>query len=236
MPVLRLDKIISGEGAASRRQTQRLIKSGRVIVNGTQAGSGGEKYDTDSAVITVDGVPLSYCGMHYFMMNKPAGVLTATEDPGQATVIDLLSEEHRRLGLFPVGRLDKDTSGLLLLTDDGQLAHRITSPKSHVSKVYSAKLDLPVDETDIEAFRQGITLGDGTLLRPAKLEKAGDDGAVAIVTVVEGKYHQVKRMFAARGKKVTALERIRIGKLELDGQLLPGCYRNVTEEERRFLF
>lgn len=226
---MRLDKFISDCGAASRREIKQMIKAGRVTLNGETAAAPETKLDPESAVVTIDGTALKYEKYHYFMLNKPAGVLSATDDGKQKTVIDLLSPEHKRLGLFPVGRLDKDTTGLLLITDDGDFAHRVISPKSKIMKVYHAHTQSPVNTDDISAFAQGVTLADGTKCLPAGLSLCADGSC--LVTVMEGKYHQVKRMLASRGKPVMALKRLRIGGLELDESLKPGDYRPLTADE-----
>lgn len=226
---MRLDKFISDCGAASRREIKQMIKAGRVTLNGETAAAPETKLDPESAVVTIDGTALKYEKYHYFMLNKPAGVLSATDDGKQKTVVDLLSPEHRRLGLFPVGRLDKDTTGLLLITDDGDFAHRVISPKSNIMKVYHAHTQSPVNTDDISAFVQGVTLADGTKCLPAGLSLCADGSC--LVTVMEGKYHQVKRMLASRGKPVMALKRLRIGGLELDESLEPGDYRPLTADE-----
>lgn len=229
MPLMRLDKFISDCGAASRREIKQMIKAGRVTLNGETAAAPETKLDPESAVVTIDGTALKYEKYHYFMLNKPAGVLSATDDGKQKTVIDLLLPEHRRLGLFPVGRLDKDTTGLLLITDDGDFAHRVISPKSKIMKVYHAHTQSPVNTDDISAFVQGVTLADGTKCLPAGLSLCADGSC--LVTVMEGKYHQVKRMLASRGKPVMALKRLKIGSLELDESLEPGDYRPLTADE-----
>lgn len=229
MPLMRLDKFISDCGAASRREIKQMIKAGRVTLNGKTAAAPETKLDPESAVVAIDGTALKYEKNHYFMLNKPAGVLSATDDGKQKTVIDLFSPEHKRLGLFPVGRLDKDTTGLLLITDDGDFAHKVISPRSEIEKLYRAETTAPVDADDIAAFARGVTLADGTKCLPAGLELCSDGSC--LVTVMEGKYHQVKRMLASRGKPVTALKRIRIGALELDESLKPGEYRPLTADE-----
>lgn len=226
---MRLDKFISDCGAASRREIKQMIKAGRVTLNGETAAAPETKLDPESAVVTIDGTALKYEKYHYFMLNKPAGVLSATDDGKQKTVIDLLLPEHRRLGLFPVGRLDKDTTGLLLITDDGDFAHRVISPKSKIMKVYHAHTQSPVNTDDISAFVQGVTLADGTKCLPAGLSLCADGSC--LVTVMEGKYHQVKRMLASRGKPVMSLKRLKIGSLELDESLKPGDYRPLTADE-----
>ena len=226
----RLDKLLASTGRWSRREAKQLIKEGRVLVDGSPARSGEDKADPDGAAILVDGAPLALRRHTYVMLHKPAGVLSATEDPRQETVLDLLPPELRRLGLFPVGRLDKDTEGLLLLTDDGELAHRLLSPKNHVDKVYRARLDRPLGEADQAAFAQGITLADGLRCMPAELELIGD-GTEVLVTLHEGKFHQIKRMTASRGAAVCWLKRLSMGPLQLDPVLKKGEYRLLTHEE-----
>lgn len=229
MPLMRLDKYISDCGVASRREIKQMIKSGRITLNGVVAATAEIKIDPEQAVVTVDGTALKYDKYHYFMLNKPAGVLSATDDGKQKTVLNLFLPEHKKFNLFPVGRLDKDTTGLLLITDDGDFAHKVISPKSEIFKVYHAHTRLPVNASDIAAFKQGVTLSDGTLCLPAGLELC-EDGS-CLVTVMEGKYHQVKRMLASRGKPVTALKRLQIGDLKLDESLKPGEYRPLTADE-----
>lgn len=229
MPLIRLDKYISDCSPASRREIKQMIKAGRVAVNGTVASAPETKLDPETAVVSVDGTILKYEKFHYFMLNKPAGVLSATDDGKQKTVLDLFSPELRKLGLFPVGRLDKDTTGLLLVTDDGDFAHKVISPKSQIVKLYHAKTQSPVNAADVAAFSQGVTLADGTKCLPAGLEPC-EDGS-CLVSVMEGKYHQVKRMLASQGKPVTELERLKIGDLELDKSLKPGEYRSLTADE-----
>ena len=228
MPLMRLDKYLSDCGVASRKEIREIIRSGRVTVDGVAETNFARKIDSGSAV-ALDGSALAYEKHRYFMLNKPHGVLSATEDRDQATVLSLLLPEHKRLGLFPVGRLDKDTTGLLILTNDGDFAHKVISPKSEILKVYHAHTRLPVNAADIAAFKQGVTLSDGTLCLPAGLELC-EDGS-CLVTVMEGKYHQVKRMLASRGKPVTALKRLKIGDLKLDESLKPGEYRPLTADE-----
>ena len=229
----RLDKIISATGKKSRREVREMVRQGRVLVDGKPAPAADMKVDPQTAVILLDGEPLGYEKFTYVMLHKPAGVLTATEDRRQETVLDLLPPELRRRALSPVGRLDKDTEGLLLLTNDGQLAHRLLSPKSHVDKVYYARVDGALEPGDIAAFAAGITLGDGLECLPAKLEILSP--TEALVTLREGKFHQVKRMLAARGKPVLYLKRLSMGRLRLDPALAPGAWRMLTEEERSAL-
>lgn len=233
MAELRLDKYLSDSAAGSRREVRDWIRAGRVSVGGTVVMRPEQKVDTSSAV-TLDGNPLPYKAYLYLMLDKPEGLITATEDKRQRTVLDLLPPELRGKGLFPVGRLDKDTSGLLLLTNDGDFAHRVTSPKKGVSKRYYAVVDGVPDEEDAAAFREGLTLGDGTRCLPAGLECSG--GSECWVTVQEGKYHQVKRMLASRGKPVLRLRRLSIGGLELDPSLGPGGLRQLDEEDLDKIF
>ena len=229
----RLDKILSATGKKSRREVREMVRQGRVLVDGKPAPAADMKVDPQTAVILLDGEPLGYEKFTYVMLHKPAGVLTATEDRRQETVLDLLPPELRRRALSPVGRLDKDTEGLLLLTNDGQLAHRLLSPKSHVDKVYYARVDGALEPGDIAAFAAGMTLGDGLACLPAGLEILSP--TEALVTLREGKFHQVKRMLAARGKPVLYLKRLSMGRLRLDPALAPGAWRMLTEEERSAL-
>ena len=234
MPLTRLDKLLADSGVCSRSEAKALIRAGRVTVNGIVPKLAEEKYASESAVICVDGEPVSCSDKRYLMMYKPGGILSATEDAKQQTVIDLLSPQLKRQGLFPVGRLDKDTTGLLLLTNDGDFAHRVISPKKHVPKVYRAAVDGMLDETDVSAFAEGVTLSDGTKCLPAALELLRP--CLGRVTVFEGKYHQVKRMFASRGKHVTALHRESVGGLVLDPELSPGEYRELLPAEIAAVF
>lgn len=234
MPLTRLDKLIADSGIASRSEAKALIRAGRVTVNGMVPRLAEEKYASESSVICVDGVEISCSRHRYIMLHKPGGVLSATEDSKQKTVLDLLSPALQKQGLFPVGRLDKDTTGLLLLTNDGDFAHRVISPKKHVPKLYRAAVDAPLGEADIEAFAKGVVLSDGTECLPAQLTLIRP--TLANVVVFEGKYHQVKRMFASQGKHVTALHREQIGLLRLDETLKPGEFRELREDELSLIF
>lgn len=233
MAAQRLDKIIASTGRWSRREVKELVRQGRVTVNGAAARSAEEKTDPETAEITVNGEALTWRQYTWVMLNKPAGYLSATEDGRGATVLDLLPQELQRQHLFPVGRLDKDTEGLLLLTNEGGLAHDILSPKHHVDKVYYARTAGCLTEEDCRAFAAGMTLGGGLECLPAGLEilSAGPEGSEGLVTLREGKFHQVKRMLAARGKPVLYLKRVRMGNLPLDPALEPGTYRYLTEDE-----
>ena len=229
----RLDKLLAGTGKWSRREVKALVRQGLVRVDGRLAASAEDKLDPAAAIITVAGETISLCRFTYVMLHKPAGVLTATEDRKQPTVLDLLPPELRRIGLAPVGRLDKDTEGLLLLTNDGALAHRLLSPKSHVDKVYYARVEGALEPADAAAFAAGMTLGDGLECLPAGLEILSP--GECLVTLREGKFHQVKRMLAARGKPVTYLKRLSMGPLRLDPELAPGAFRMLTAEEKKAL-
>lgn len=225
----RLDKLLAGTGKWSRREVKALVRQGLVRVDGRLAACAEDKLDPAAAIITVAGETISLRRFTYVMLHKPAGVLTATEDRKQPTVLDLLPPELRRIGLAPVGRLDKDTEGLLLLTNDGELAHRLLSPKYHVEKRYFARVDGELSAADAEAFASGMTLGDGLECLPAGLEVLPD--RVCIVTLREGKFHQVKRMLAARGAPVLYLKRLSMGPLTLDDSLAAGAYRLLRAEE-----
>ena len=227
----RLDKIIASTGKYSRKEAKLLIRGGRVLADGNAVRDPAAKLDPEAVRLTVDGVPLDYRRTVWVMLNKPAGYLSATEDTSAPTVLDLLPPELRNL--FPVGRLDKDTEGLLLLTNDGALAHFLLSPRRHVAKVYKARVSgCPTPENQT-AFRDGLTLSDGLQCLPAELEILSRDGAESVcrVTVWEGKFHQVKRMFAAIGTPVLHLERVKMGNLPLDLSLKRGSFRFLTAEE-----
>lgn len=226
----RLDKLLAATGHWSRKEVKDMVRHGRVLADGVPVARPEEKFDPSTVCIQVDGAQID-CTTHvYLLMNKPAGILSATEDRRQKTVLDLLPDHLRKRNLFPAGRLDKDTVGLLLITDDGDLAHKLLSPKKHVDKVYYAKVDGLLDQSDVEALAEGMTLGDGLHCLPANLEPL-EGGSACYVTLREGKYHQVKRMLAARGKPVTFLQRRSMGPLELDPVLGPGEWRPLTEEE-----
>ena len=229
----RLDKILSSAGAGSRKDLRAAIRAGRVRVTGEVCRDESAKFDEQAAEITLDGEAVELLRPALILLNKPAGFLTAADDPRQKTVMELIPERYRKFGVMPVGRLDKDTEGLLLLTNDGQLAHRLLSPKSHVDKVYYARVDGALEPGDIAAFAAGMTLGDGLECLPAGLEILSP--TEALVTLREGKFHQVKRMLAARGKPVLYLKRLSMGRLRLDPALAPGAWRMLTEEERSAL-
>lgn len=225
----RLDKFLSEAGVASRRELGAIIRAGRVSVDGQVVSRPEQKVDEHAAVL-LDGAPVCAAAPRYLLLYKPLGCVCSTDDPRDQTVLDLLGREGK--GLFPVGRLDKMTEGVLLLTDDGQLSHNLTSPKKGVEKVYLAACSGTPDQAAVDAFAAGLTLRDGTRCRPARLEILGP-GQVR-VTVHEGKYHQVRRMLAAVGAPVDTLLRERFGPLTLDG-LQSGQWRNLTKEERSLL-
>ena len=224
----RLDKFLCDSGAGTRSQVKAMVKSGRVWVDGVPERDSSRKIDPAVQTVTLDGVPLRGSRRIVGMLNKPAGFVTATEDASQRTVMELLPGELVRQGVKPVGRLDKDTEGLLLFTNDGDLLHRLISPKKEVPKVYYARHEGTAGAEDVEAFRAGLTLRDGTVCLPAKLEPLG--AGESRITVCEGKYHQVRRMMASRGMTVTYLERQREGALGL-GDLPRGQFRELTEAE-----
>lgn len=232
----RLDKIIASTGKFSRREVKLLVRQGRVLVDGALPSSAEEKYDPEHIAIAVNGEEITYRRHTWLMLNKPGGVLSATEDGRGKTVLDLLPQELQRLGLFPVGRLDKDTEGLLLLTDDGGLAHELLSPRHHVDKVYFTRVAGRLNAADCTAFEEGMTLDDGLSCLPAGLEilQVGEESE-ALVTLREGKFHQVKRMLLQRGKPVIYLKRVRMGNLPLDPALELGEFRFLTAEEVRTL-
>ena len=230
MGMERMDKLLASTGLWSRKEVKELVRRGRVQVNGAVLDRVEDKADPDQDEIRVDGEVVDCSPYVYIMMNKPEGLLSATTDKKQKTVLDLLPEHLRRRGLFPVGRLDKDTVGFILLTDDGPMGHELLSPKKHVDKVYYARVEGRIDETDVAALAQGLVLEDGLHCLPADLAPVGDASECRI-TLREGKYHQVKRMLAARGKPVTFLKRLSMGPLTLDEGLLPGEWRFLTREE-----
>jgi len=233
----RLDKVISNLGYGSRKDVKSFVKKGIIEVDGVVVKDNGLLVNPEKSVIKVNGEEILYRKYIYLMMNKPDGVISATHDNRDETVIDLLNLEHQVFEPFPVGRLDKDTVGLLLLTNDGDLNHRLISPKWHVDKVYYAEINKKVDEKDILAFKNGITLDDGYKCLEAKLEilSSSDDGSEIRLTIQEGKFHQVKRMFEAVGKTVTYLRREEFGGLLLDPDLEEGEYRELTDEELSLL-
>ncbi|MDR3551580.1 MAG: pseudouridine synthase [Clostridia bacterium] len=232
MPSMRLDKLLAAQGVCTRRELQRYLKAGRATVNGRVVSAPELKVDPAVDAVEFDGRVLQYREHVYYMLNKPAGVVSASSDPRERTVLDLLPPELRRPGLFPAGRLDKDTEGLLLITDDGAFAHAILSPHRHVAKCYFVTVDSSIGEDDRRSFSAGMTLSDGTQCLPAQLEPADEgDARQAFVTISEGKYHQIKRMFEAVGKHVIYLKRVSIGTLQLDKLLQRGEIKELKWEE-----
>jgi len=231
--VERLDKVLANLGFGSRKEVKALVKSGRVEVDGEVVKDSSISIDPEKSIVKVNGEELLYRKYIYLMMNKPDGVISATFDNRDETVIDLLDIDYQVFKPFPVGRLDKDTVGLLLITNDGDLNHKLISPKWHVDKVYYAEIDKEVNEADIEAFKKGVVLDDDYKCLPAKLEivEADENGSKVYITIQEGKFHQVKRMFQAREKEVVYLQRVKFGSLSLDDELMEGEYRELTEEE-----
>ena len=231
---MRLDKFLVACAVGSRTEVKKLLKAGRVTVNGKKEKSAKLQIDEDTDVICFDGEKLDYEEFVYYMMNKPRGVISATEDPKHKTVLDLLDDYARAKEVFPVGRLDIDTHGLLLLTNDGKLAHALLSPKRHVDKTYLAQVDGIMTDEDIGTFAQGIPLKDFTC-QPAKLELVSIDmekeESLIRVTIAEGKFHQVKRMVAYCGKEVVDLQRLTMGTLTLDEDLKRGEWRRLSKEE-----
>jgi 16S rRNA pseudouridine516 synthase len=233
---LRIDKMLANLGFGSRKEVKQLLKSGAVKVDDVVVKDPKQHVDTNNQIVTLNGDVIEYKEFIYLMMNKPQGVLSATEDSAQETVIDLLELEDQVYEPFPVGRLDKDTEGLLLITNDGQLAHRLLSPKKHVPKTYFAVIDREVTDEDVKAFAEGVTLDDGYETKPGELKilKSGIRSDIEL-TITEGKFHQVKRMFEAVGKKVVYLKRISMGPLPLDETLELGEYRELTDDEIEML-
>ena len=229
---LRIDKLLANSGFGSRKEVKQLLKTGGVKVDDSIVKNPKTHVDPEQSHITVHGEVVEYKEFIYLMMHKPADVISATEDGRDRTVIDLLEDEDLIYEPFPVGRLDKDTEGLLLLTNDGQLAHQLLSPKKNVPKTYYAKINQLVDETDIEAMAAGVTLDDGYETKPGILKILDVNEPTSIeLTITEGKFHQVKRMFEAVGKKVVYLKRLSMRPIELDEQLPIGTYRELTNSE-----
>jgi pseudouridine synthase len=229
--VHRLDKILVDTGCYTRSEAKRLIAQGRVTVDGSVVKQAAEKFDHSAVEIAVSGQMLASETFVYLMMNKPAGVLSATRDGRGETVLDLLPARYAKMGLFPVGRLDKDSVGLLLLTNDGALAHDLLHPKRHVEKRYYVEVDGALDSADAAAFAVGMTMRSGEVFLPAGLELCDKPNA-AVVTLREGKYHQIKRMLGSLGKPVIYLKRLSMGALVLDERLEAGEFRTLTEAER----
>lgn len=233
---MRIDKLLSNMGYGTRKEVHQLLKKGAIRMNDDIVKKSGTHVDVNEDKVTILGETVDYRKYIYLMLNKPQGVISATEDSQDQTVIDLLSSDYEHYEAFPVGRLDKDTEGFLLLTNDGKLAHNLLSPKKEVPKTYYAHISGVVTEKDIEAFEQGVTLDDGYETKPGQLRilKSGEVSEIEL-TITEGKYHQVKRMFGAVEKKVIYLKRLSMGPLTLDESLPLGSYRELTEDEFKMI-
>lgn len=231
---MRIDKYLANMNVGSRKEVHQLIKKGIVAVNGTTVKTPKQQVK-ESDQVTVNGDAVAYQKYHYFLLNKPKGVLSATEDRSQPTVISILAPQDRYQGIVPVGRLDKDTTGLLLLTNDGQLNHELLAPGKHVDKVYRAEIAGVANDATVKTFASGMTLGDGTKLQPAELKILSQDEehdrSTTEIKICEGKYHQIKRMFGAVGMKVVELERISMGKLTLPANLKREEYLELKLED-----
>lgn len=230
---MRLDKLLVHTGFGSRKEVKELIRKKRVQVNGKIITQANKKIDVKKDRVEVDQKEVNYQKYVYLMLNKPDGYISATEDSLHMTVLDLIDDSFKHLNIFPVGRLDKDTEGLLILTNDGELNHKLTSPNYSVPKTYYAVIDDLVNETDVAQFNKGVILDDGYKTRPGKLEiiSAKTNQSEVLLTITEGKFHQVKRMFEAVGKKVIYLKRMQLGSLKLDEGLEKGTYRSLTTVE-----
>ncbi len=233
--MIRLDKYLADMGIGTRTEVKKLIRQGKVKIDALIVKSPEQKIDTATQKVFCEGEEIGYEEYEYYMLNKPAGYVSATTDAKDKTVLDLITDKKRK-DLFPVGRLDKDTEGLLLITNDGDLAHRLLAPKKHVDKLYYANVEGVVTEEDVRVFAEGVNIGENEVTRPALLEILKSDEISEIhLTIQEGKFHQVKRMFEAVGKKVIYLKRISMGTLRLDEKLKLGEYRPLTEEELEHL-
>lgn len=232
--IMRIDKYLANMNVGSRSEVHKLIKHGIVMINDQKVKNPKEKV-AEGDEVSVDGEKIVYQKYHYFLLNKPQGVLSATEDRNQKTVVDLLKKKDQYQGIAPVGRLDKDTTGLLMLTNDGQLTHDLLAPRKHVDKIYRALVAGMPDEKTVKLFASGMTLGDGTILKPADLTiletDSENDQAKIEINICEGKYHQIKRMFGACGMKVLELERLQMGNLKLSKDLKRGQYRELSLAE-----
>ncbi|OIU70905.1 pseudouridine synthase [Rossellomorea aquimaris] len=233
---MRIDKLLANMGYGSRKEVKKLLKDGGLQVNGEVIKDGKVHVDTEKDTVMLYGDKVEYREFIYLMMNKPPGLISATEDANEETVIDILQMDDQIFNPFPVGRLDKDTEGLLLITNDGQLSHQLLSPKRHVPKTYFAVIEGEVTERDVEAFKEGVTLEDGYYTKPGDLVilKSGLTSDIEL-TITEGKFHQVKRMFESVGKRVVYLKRLSMGPLGLDEDLELGEYRELTDEEVEML-
>lgn len=224
----RIDKIIATQTNYSRKEVKKLVLQKRVMVNGEIISKSDIKVDENNDKIEIDGNKINVKKYIYLILNKPKGYISATEDPKMPTILDLVPEQYLHRNLFPAGRLDKDTTGLMLITDDGEFAHNILAPKKHIKKVYKVEIDIPINEIMINEFKNGVTLNDG-ICKTAGLEKL--DTYIGKVTLTEGRYHQIKRMFGCFGAKVVNLERLAMGNFQLPNDLKQGECRELTEKE-----
>ena len=232
---MRLDKFLANAGVGTRREVREILKERKITVNGNIENDGSRHIDEVTDEILINNERLSYNEFIYLMLNKPDGVISATEDIKHKTVIDLLDEKYKRYQPFPVGRLDQDTEGLLILTNDGVLAHNLLSPKKHINKTYYVELNRKLTSGAIEKIENGLQLLDNLITKEAKVELYDEDKKKCYITITEGKYHQVKRMFAAVNNKVLYLKRVKMGNLELDESLSLGEYRELTALELKNL-
>ena len=233
---MRIDKFLANSGIGTRKEVKELLKKKRISVNDEVVTEAKTHIDEDNDFVAFDGKRIEFKEFLYIMLNKPQDVISATDDERHRTVLDLLEEPLTKVGLFPVGRLDKDTEGLLVLTNDGKMAHELLSPKKHVAKTYYARIEGKVTAEDVTAFRKGLDIGEKNLTKPAELVILKSDSESEIeVTITEGKYHQIKRMFEKTGKKVIYLKRLSMGSLKLDETLATGAYRPLTESELQAL-
>ena len=230
MAQIRIDKYLADMGIGTRSEVKKILKSGQVTLNGEKIKIPEQKINSETDEVLVNQKPVVYQEFEYYMLNKAGGVVSATKDKKEKTVLDCIDSKKRK-DLFPVGRLDKDTEGLLLITNDGELAHRLLSPKKHVDKTYFVKLREPLKQEYEAALENGIDIGEESLTLPAKLEICSEDRKNCLLTIHEGKFHQVKRMFQSVGKKVSYLKRLSMGSLHLDEKLTPGAWRELTLEE-----
>ena len=229
---MRLDKFLSNMGKATRSESSRLARAGKILVNGVVIKKCDVHIDPTTDIVSLNGVNVTYRKFTYIMLNKPEGYVSATDDDRELTVLDLLPDEERRLGLFPCGRLDKNTLGLVILTNDGDSAHRLLSPKHHVSKVYAFKCKLPLSSDDVTSLEKGVDIG-GYLTKPCAIKM--EDATSGFITLTEGKYHQIKRMLEAVDNKITYLERVSFGGIVLDPSLARGEWRYLTDNELNIL-
>lgn len=227
----RIDKLLAGASSLSRKDVKEMVHRKRITLNGETVTDAGQKIDISSDTVCVDGTPIILKKHIYLMLNKPAGIVSASNSKSEKTVVDLVPADLRRNGLFPAGRLDKDTTGFVLITNDGAFAHRILSPKNHIEKTYIATLQDQIGDSEIAVLEKGLTLRDGTQFLPADIEIISDDARQVQIKICEGKYHQIKRMFSAVGNRVTALCRTHMGALELDSALPPGACREISQNE-----